>query len=202
MTGKTLKDAFSQQRLEVDVVTGLIENDPTKGNAYRKSQIHLNSVVKACKNGTYPYRALCIDSMTSFADATMRQIQGASSHIGQNPQKQEWGLSFNLIENFVTLMKSLPLCVILTAHQHTFEVDEKTKQEVAIPGRKLPGKICSWFDEIWRMDIKRGQGDSTSHVIQTKSTPSTLARSRFNLPDPIPASRGLTQILKDINYDI
>ena len=200
MTGRTLKDSFYDQRQLVDVIS-LKEKDPKRGTVFTEAKIHLNSVTEKCKKGTYPFKALCVDSLTSLLDAAMRQVQGASNHIGQNPQLQEYGLAFNQVENFLTVMKALPLCVIVVAHQHYIEYDNKIDIRVAIPGRKLPGKICSWFDEIWRMQLKNLQKGEVDFLIQTKATASTLARSRFNIPNLQSAKKGLPEILKGIGYE-
>jgi len=201
MTGLTLKDQHYEQRLKVNVVSGLQETDPARGVAFMKAKNHLYAVAEACKKGTYSFDALAVDSLTALVDSAMRMIQGNSSHIGTNPQLQEYGLAFQEIENFLTIMKSLPIVVIVIAHQHEFEVDNKMNIRVAIPGRKLPGKVCSWFDEVWRMTIQNLPKGETAHVIQTKGTASTLARSRFNIPDKTDAKLGLVNILKGAGYD-
>ena len=201
MTGLTLKDEHYEKRIKVNVVSGLLETDPKRGVAFMKAKNHLYAVAEACTKGTYSFGALAVDSLTSLVDSAMRMIQGNSSHIGSNPQLQEYGLAFQEIENFLTIMKSLPIVVIVIAHQHEFEVDNKTNIRVAIPGRKLPGKVCSWFDEVWRMTVQNMPQDKTAHIIQTKATASTLARSRFNIPDKTDAKLGLTTILKGAGYD-
>ena len=200
-TGKTLKDEFYEERMKVNVVGGLLENDPIRGVAFLKAKNHLYAVADACAKGTYSFDALCVDSLTSLVDAAMRMVQGNSSHIGENPQLQEYGLAFNEVENFLTILKSLPIVVIVIAHQHEFEVDKVTKVRIALPGRKLPGKIAGWFDEVWRMNIKNLPQGKTGYFIQTKGTASTLARSRFNIADGIDAKQGLRTILKGAGYE-
>jgi archaellum biogenesis ATPase FlaH len=202
MTGKTLLDEFQENRLSVDVIPDLLESDPTKGTGFLKAKTALYKIVSECKKGSYPFKVLGVDSLTSLADGAMRWVQGNANHIGKNPQLQEYGLAFNEIENFLMMLKSLPIMVVVTAHQHEIEVDSNVQIRVAVPGRKLPGKICGWFDEVWRLRIQNLQGGKTGFVIQTKGTASTLARSRFNLGDKLDASMGLRSILKTAGYEI
>ena len=200
MTGKTLKDEHYDTRMSVNAIQ-FLEPDPNKGTAFLKAKNHLYKVAEACAKGKYSFKSICVDSLTSLVDSAMRMVQGNSSHIGKNPQLQEYGLAFNEVENFLTILKSLPILVVVTAHQHNFEIDNKTMVQIALPGRKLPGKICGWFDEVWRMTIQNLPKDEIAFRIQTNGTASTLARSRFNIPDKQNAKVGLPVILKEAGYE-
>ncbi len=200
-TGRTLHDQFRERRMEVDVVQAL-ETSRIRGTAFPEAKRHVFRVVEMIDKGTYPFEAFCIDSLTSLADGAVRYVLGNAGHVGRAPQIQEWGAAFIEIENILTLLRSLPIVVILTAHQHVFELDGETQTEIAVPGRKLPGKICSYFDEVWRMRVRPLPQKKFAYVLQTKSTAGTVARSRLNLEDGIDAGKlGLEEVLRRVGWE-
>jgi len=199
-TGLTLKDRFLSSRREVDVVQCL-ETNPKKANAFRRAKAAIFNICNAVMAGKYPFKALVVDSMTSFMDYVMRYVLDNSGRPGTHPQIQDWGASFIETENLLTMVKSLPIVVVFTAHEYSYEVDQATHIKLALPGKSLPGKVCAYFDEVLRTKIVNLEGGKRGFVIQSKGTGSTLARSRCNLPDSTKMDLGLPAILKLMGWD-
>ena len=195
-----VQDQWTKRRAEVDV-DQFIDNDPTKGVAWVKGQSAILDLVNACRKGTCKLKGLFVDGMTTMSDAAMRYVQGNSGHVGKNPEIQEWGLMITLVKNVFTLLRTLPMVVIVSAHEHVYELDKKMITQIAVPGRKLPGVFAGYFDEVWRTKVKNLAGGRVDYVIQTVSTGGSMARSRACIPDQLSMSLGMVELLKRMDYD-
>lgn len=200
VTGLRLEDKWKKARGEVDVKR-FVEDDPKKGVAFSKVKATIYGIADQCRAGTYPFKALGLDSFTAFADYAVRYIKGNAGHLEQNTQLQEWGMAFQEIENVLTVLRSLPIVVIMTAHEHTYEVGDGTKTEIAIPGRKLPQKVVGYFDEVIRTKVRNVTGGELAYVLQTRSTAGVVARSRRSLPDGTDSEIGMGAVLKLMGYE-
>lgn len=200
VTGLTLKDKWEQERRKVDVVQ-VLEDDPKKGVAFTKAKSYVLGVAEECKKGSFKHKAVCIDSFTALADAAIRYVKGNAGHLEANTTLPEWGLAFQELENILTILRSLPLVVILIAHEDQYETEAGPRTEIAIPGRKLPRRVTGYFDEVIRTKIVNAIGGKTDFVLQTKATAGTIARSRRNLPDGTRAEIGMAEILKLMGFN-
>ena len=195
-----VKDEWTNRRLEVEVKQ-FEDNDPTKGIAWPKGEMAIIDIVNACRKKECKIKGLMIDGMTTMSDAAMRYVQGNGGHIGKNPQIQEWGLMITLIKNAFSLLRTLPLVVIVTAHEHVYEQEKEMISQIAVPGRKLPGVFAGYFDEVWRTKVRNLGGGKVDYVIQTVSTSGTMARSRACIPDMTSMKEGMVSLLKRMGYD-
>jgi len=199
-TGLSLDDDHRSNRVEIDYEP-FYEDDPKKGIAYRQGKIALMKIVNEVNSGKWKHRALIIDSLTTMVDGCVRFILGNTNRIGSTLQLQEWGIMIAEVEQLMVLLRSLPIVIVLIAHQHHYEMDGKSKTEIAIPCKKLPGKISSYFDEVWQMDKKSLSGGKVDYIVRTKGSGSVMARSRGSLEDGLSANLGLPELLKRIGYD-
>jgi hypothetical protein len=204
LTGLTLKDEFLEARRSVDVVSCL-ETDPKKGTKFPLIKKHIKKVMIQCQQGRYPFDALGIDSLTSLCDSATRYILGNCGLLGQadepKMQIQHWGSAFIEIQSVITMLKAIPVFVIILAHEHHYEEDGATKTKIAIPGKSLPGTVCKMFDELWRMRIKNLSGGKTAYVIKTRGTGDVEAKTRLNVPAEMNADKGLPKILQDMGFE-
>lgn len=201
-TGVSMKDVWRGSRLNVDVISCL-EDDPSKGLAFPKAKKCIRIAVKQCREGRFPFQGICIDSFTALANAAVRHVQGNSGRIGQNPQLQEWGLAFIELQSLMVLLRSLPIAVVMTAHEYQLDKEDGIGRtiEIAIPGRKLPSQITGTFDEVWRYKIV-GSGAKRVFTIQTQGSSAVLARSRFDLKDGINASEvSMVEVMRRCGYE-
>ena len=198
------KDSFTTDRAKVDVIQCL-EPDPTKAIAYSKCKSYIESIAGECRIKTYKYKVLIVDGFTDLAEYATRAVLSDNGLLakGAAPQIQHWGLAFNNIENVLITLKSLPIAVILIAHMRRYETDDgSTKFEIATPGKKLPEKIPTFFDEVWFMDVKYKGNGVNEHVVQTTSTSVVPCRSRDCVATNQLASIGMKSFLKQCGYDV
>jgi hypothetical protein len=171
-----LMDEFRDTRLGA-TVHQFLDNEPNKATAFAKVKKYLQGVQADCHAKKFPFKAVCLDSLTSLAAAAQRMIMHNSGMAGQNPQIQHWGMILNEIENIVTLLRSLPVVVFVLAHQTTFTSDNVSEIQISIPGQKLPGRITRMFNEIWYFRVRAlGQGQQEFYI-QTVPTSDITCRS-------------------------
>lgn len=202
-TGLFLKDKFTPERLTVDVKQYL-ETDPEKAMAFKQTKAHIIGIANQARKGQYPFEVVILDSLTSFGDAAVRMVMYQSGQMFKQPQIQHWGLAFLEITQVITILRSMPVVVVVIAHDQVRTVgkgdDAEDKLEVALPGKNLPGRVAGYFDEIWYSRSSAvGQGKHR-YYLQTASTSAIIARSRSCLPDNSDTNKGLWHLLEQIGY--
>jgi len=200
-TGLTLKDDWAKARMEADVIP-CYEDNPSRAYAYLKFKGYLEAIAQECTKGTYPFKVLAIDSLTNWHEFCMRSILANSGQLGKPPQLQHWGLRDVEFLNTLILLKSLPICVIVTAHQAYTEVDSETVINPDLPGKRLPNNMWSKFDEVLYMKPRLMPQGKILFAVRNTSTSGITVRTRSNFPDNFNASSGLAALLKLIGYEI
>jgi hypothetical protein len=231
-SGRTLQDQFTSVRREVDIAgpvdkkgmpIGYVDLDTTKPSAFLTFKSDIIKVADQITKGTYPYKALIIDSLTTLAEAAMRNIlhnQGQKwagvdiSTITKGfIQIQHWGFLFTDILNVLSIIRSFPIVVVMLAHTKvseeisTVNIDGKlqaTRREIielGISGKDMPDKVPSYFEEFWYMKTRSSGGNTIQRVIQTMNDSLIQARTRLNLPNDLDTSIGLPEILKKAGFE-
>lgn len=200
MSAMRFEDHFSEERRKIDV-RACWEEDANKAIAWEKGRSLIFSIAQQCNDGTYPYQAVCIDSYTSFMDASVNNVQALNNKLGQMPSQPKWGIAFAQVERCLTVLKSLPIVVIVIAHLRRIDVADKEAYEILSPGRKLPLKIPTWFDEMWNMFVKDGGAGEKKFLLQTVASSAVDARSRGCLKDQSDANLGMVELLRQMGYE-
>jgi hypothetical protein len=200
-TGKTMKDAWSEQRMQVDILP-CYEDNPDRAFAFLKCKSYIESVAVQCTKKTYPYKVLAIDGLTQLHEFCMRMILSNNGMLGKPPQIHHWQLRDVEFLNMLVLIKSLPIAVIVVAHQSYTEEDDVTVTGPDLPGKRLPNNMWSKFDEILYMKPRLASGGKTEFVIRNVSTTSVKVRTRGNFPDFFNVDRGLKELLHLLGYEI
>lgn len=201
LTGKTFVDKFTPERKEVDV-KACWEEDPEKALAFDKTLSYAMSFGKELKAGTASQSALMVDSFTSLFQMSLNAVLYANGRLGKAPEIQDWNIANIQIEKFLLVLRTLPAVVIMTAHVQRAEQDGDLIGELACPGRKLPPRIPTYFDEIWIATVKNIEGGKRKYVLQTQSTRAMKARTRANLEDGTDQDLGMVEILRRMGHDI
>lgn len=200
MTAMTLQDQWTQARQSVDAEQ-FLEDIPTQARAFQRVKAHILKTSNEIRAGRWPYQALIIDSLTALSEFAVRSVMGASGKLGEAPQIQHWGAAFIEIENVMIMLRSMPIPVILVAHDQTKNIDGVDMTEIAVPGRNLPAKITRFFDEVFYMKVRPMGGGKSQYLLQTRSTGSITCRSRGNIPDGFDTAVGMEGILKHLGYE-
>lgn len=174
--GLGVKDNLSSERQAIDIKQ-FLDEDATKATAFSRIKKYIYGINAEIKAGRFPFEAVVLDSLTAFADMAVRQVMANNGKLGENPQIQHWGTAFNEIENVLLVLKSLPLVVVIVAHEMMTTIEDQDKVLIALPGQKLPGKVTRMFNEIWYVKVRSKGGSKREHFLQTCPSSSITARS-------------------------
>lgn len=199
-TGVTLKDNFTDARRAVDVKRYIEAAPHQRASVFKQAKECLYDISNQINQKKYPFDALIIDCLSSFAGAAVAQIMYNSGQIGAAPQLQHWGLAFIEITNVIAVVRAMPIPVVLLAHDQQKGDADDEKTSIGIPGRNMPSMIARYFDEVWYMRVKELGGGKVDYVIQTKSTSKITCRTRSNIPDMTSTSCGMWELIKRCGY--
>ena len=200
VTGVSLKDSFLDSRKSVDVVQ-FLETDALKATAYKGALEYVKTVAKQCREGTYKYKVLVIDSLTALDSYCMRYVMQNSGGILKKIELQHWGVAFQELKQFLLTVRSLPIAVILLAHEQPKGASE-TEVTIAISGRKMPAEVLRFFDEVWYLKARPAAGGKVQRVLQTVSDARIECRSRFCIADGTDVNVGMPKLLEQMGYKL
>lgn len=201
-----VQDSWTSQRHQVDVTPcyDVNPNSPTAFTSAKKRIFELSSLLST---KSYKKKLLVVDSLSALGDHAMRSILGNSGKIASLSQgkaiqvtQQEWGLAITEVKNVLTVLRSLPVAVVVVAHELTEQIDNTTRIKIWALGAKLPDELPTFFDEVWYSRVI-GAGAERRAVLQTVGTSSVIARSRGCLPDLWETKKGIQETLKQIGYN-
>lgn len=198
-----VQDKWTPERHAV-FVTPCYDKNVQVPTAFEDLKRRVFTISDLCASGKYDKKVLVVDSLTSKGEHAMRKIlYGAGvrmiAPVLPPITIPQWGMAINEVENVLTVLKSLPICVIVVAHELTEVVDDVVRTKIWALGAKLPNKLPVGFDEIWYSKIV-GAGNDRHAVLQTNATTVT-ACSRGQLPDGWDTRQGLQETLKKIGYE-
>lgn len=207
-----LKDNLKDKRLKVHMNQYLDTNHLT-AVAYSKAKARLLSIAESCRRGTYKRKAYILDSLSALDTAAKYHVMSNSGEMTAAPQIQHWGVILSEIENFIHVIKSLPIPTIIVAHETQFTSTDVSKVQIAVSGQKLPGRITRMFSEIWYTRIRPKGGGISELYLQTVPTSSITCRSGRGLTtgltygtikkDGTPGeSMGMWDIMKKLGYEL
>lgn len=199
-SGMNVKDEFTEMRKRVDVIQ-YCETQPQRAEAFLAAKFKALAVSEQCGLGKYGFQILVVDSLSSLAEYALRYVMQNSGGIDKPKQIQHWGMAISEIEGFLMILRSLPIPVILLAHDQRDKIDGADIIELGIYGKNLPANIMKYFDEIFYSRAVSLPGGVTGYSFQTKSDAVRTARSRTNLPDPFnPMKTGVLELLKMMGW--
>lgn len=204
MTGRTLKDKFASERQKVEVKQFLEENPHKTAVAFSKGKTFVIGLANDLAAKRVSYRALIVDSLSSLAEAAVAQVMSNSGRVGGTPEIQHWGIAFSEIKQFIGVLRSLPIPVVLIAHEQVKSigsgVNKEDKLEIAVSGKNLASQIARYFDEIWYMRARPVGAGKTQYVIQTVVDGKIPCRSRACLPNYTDTEVGMWELIKLCGY--
>lgn len=196
-------DGFSGQRKAVEIIANAAADKPEYGFTRIKNRVY--DIHSEISKGSYKQKVVCLDSLTSLGELAMKGVMGNAGKLNDIkklpiPTMPEWGLGIGEVENILALLVSLPIAVVIIAHQLRVEIDENTKMIPWALGSKLPDKLPRMFTEIWYSKVSRtANGDK--FFVQPKSTSSILARSTC-LTEDQPHEQGMKSLLEKVGYKL
>lgn len=150
-------------------------------------------ITKQLQDGTFPYKTLIVDSITTFSALTLKHIvktnpgiKRVQSKQGFQPGMQDYGILRREFGRIIPGMLGLPLNVVMTAHIH-IEKDEFTGELHRRPlmDGSFAEQLPVYFKEVYLSYVT----DKGEYMWQTQSDRKYNLRSQVpGLGKTIPAS--------------
>jgi len=145
----------------------------------------LTDIKETGKYGDIKPKTIVIDSATTTGDFAMTHTLFVNKRV--EPVIRDWGHQMQRITELVTLARSiLDVNFIFIAHEQ-YLADKISGQIWCLPlvTGKLAGRISLYFDEVYHSSVMP-VGDGSKYLLETKPSGLITAKSRFDLPSPIP----------------
>lgn len=171
--------------------------------------------------GDFPYKTVCVDSLTTLADMLIRyslSLRGTERKaddpkakerkrgIIAMPEFEEFNVESLAINQLIDIGRNLPCHFILTAHViRTTSKDnsgrERESRVLMTAGKKIAAAIPAKFKEQWLVEPDTGinVGDDVSYLVRTKPTNIDTASTLLPLPRTIDfTNKPFYPILKEL----
>lgn len=156
---------------------------------------------------------LCIDSLQHMGHAAMRFHHALNGKLGTHPTLPDWGIVQTMMEELLSMLydDEVQCNVVVNTHvdwrtkeiwneKKTLVIDrEITSAFPSAPGRKLPEKLGSYFNNLLQV-IVEGTGSARRHKLVTVP-PSVLGlktSSPFTVKKSYSIETGLADFFKDL----
>jgi hypothetical protein len=198
-TALGIEDQWTEARSEVEVfeVSEVYGKKPT---SFRSVDKRVKEIAQEVSRGEYPQIAVCVDSLTSLAEAAMAYVQDQNGNTGSSPTQQEWGSMARAVEQVVLTLRSLPIATFLIAHDELVDVNEETQIRLGVPGKALGKSLPKKFSDMWYLKTSVRAGGKNEFEVFTAPKGAIKARSSAAVPNPYDASKGLGPLLKEMGY--
>jgi len=199
-TAANIKDKFSEKRHQIEFDT-YRDKDPRYPKAWINAKKKIFEIRTSCDKKTCEYDALIIDSLTFMGNMCYNQIMYQVNKPMGKPSLPDWGLMLTDMRNMLQLITTLPLLVIVTAHEEHFQVGDDTFVKVKTLGQKLAPELPGMFDEVWEMKPKKRPQNKIDWTVSWIPNEFKQIRTRSGqLKSFVINDIGLTGVLSEINY--
>jgi len=132
-----------------------------------------------------PYETLVVDSVTTMEEYMMQEILALNKRI--EPTLHEWGRLVDWMQALFLRMTKMAHHIVVCAHEQVLQ-DEITSEILVLPlivGRKLPGQLPLWFDEVYRCQTAKSKEGKAVYQILTTADVKYTAKSRLGVLEAI-----------------
>ena len=201
LTALNLKDKFTKyrQNIEFDTFKDKSFKNPQGWNTFYSK---LLGIAEAVNKGTWKYDALAIDSMTGIAQIIRHHVMFAKEgNALAEPKMQHWGSMVNFMEAVCSVIMTIKVPVIITAHDCTVYTEDGAEYKVLSMTKNHGEKIPWMFDEVWLSQIKK-KGAKRTFTISGIGSPSRIAKTKMNLGKDVDHTEiGLPGIFELLGYE-
>ncbi len=184
-TALKTQDKFTPLRhsIEFDIY---VDEDASQPTQYVSAKQKLMKISQLVRVGKWPFDCVVIDSLTGLCRAAMLHVLGCSGDSMRVPQIQHYGQAVNAIESVLTIIRSLKVPVLMTAHEMLIELD--TGNLIRIMSITKPhgmNKLQWLFDEVLYMKIRRKGQNKIDYIVSGKGTSNIAVRTRSGITDDV-----------------
>ena len=201
LTALNLKDKYTKYRHNIEFDTFKDESfqNPQGWNKFYAKLLKIAELVNKKK---WQYDALCIDSMTGITQIIKHFVMfSKTGNALAEPERNHWGMMVNCMESVCSIIMTLKVPVIITAHDCTVYTEDSAEYKVLSMTKNHGEKIPWMFGEVWLAQIKK-KGTKRSFTISGIGSSARIAKSKMNLGKDVDHTEiGLPGIFKMIGYD-
>ena len=149
-------------------------------NNWQAFEFKLQELERSC-----PYETLVIDSVTTMQEYLMQSILQLNKRV--EPTLHEWGRLVNGLQALFMRLTKMAHHIVFIAHEQIIQ-DEITSEVLVMPlivGKKLPGQIPLWFDEVYRSQVSRSKEGKPVYQLLTTADIKYSAKSRLACLDVV-----------------
>lgn len=201
LTAAKLKDKFfdARQLIDFDIYRDV---DPLNPTMFHKFRVNLVNYATQVRAGTWPFDAQILDSLTGLCAANklsvMKNMKGDAL---AKPTIMHWGSMVHEIESVLTMLRSMNVLTIITAHVNIEEIDEANMMfPMSVTKKHGNNKLMWLFDEVWYASIQPEGQNTYSGYIQGNSTFSIKARTRSGIGKIKHNDIGMVGLLEKVGY--
>ena len=201
LTALNLQDKFTKYRQN-------IEFDTFKDESFRNPQgwnkfyAKLLKIAELVNKNKWEYDALVIDSMTGITQIIRHFVMfSKEGNALAEPKREYWGMMVNCMESVCSIIMTLKVPVIITAHDCTVYTEDNNAEYKVLSMTKNHGEKIPWmFDEVWLAQIKK-KGTKRCFTLSGIGTAARIAKSKMNLGKDVNHTEiGLPGIFNLIGY--
>lgn len=133
-------------------------------------------------------KTVVLDESTTTSQYALNHVLYVNNHVGQQPTQPDWGKLRNEMIEFINKCRALPdINFIFICHEQ-YMSDELSGRTWCLPSvvGKLAYEIGGYFDEVYNTFTKELSLGKHEYLMHTKPTGMITAKSRFDLPTPVP----------------
>lgn len=200
-TAATFKDKFYDERIQAEF-TPCFDTRADIADGFEKAKNRIIQIANLCGAGKYPYQAVGLDSLTTFAEGATKHVLASKGGWGANartPTQPEWGQIILYCKQLLGILRGLPIPVVVLAHHTVEEQDGVSKARIVSVTRNEGSTLPSFFSEVWYADVT-GVGDTRRFQLRTSSSGFVTARSNAQLPNNTDMNLGLPKIMEMIGW--
>ncbi|KKL47054.1 hypothetical protein LCGC14_2339410 [marine sediment metagenome] len=184
-TAVTLNDKFTplRQQIEFDIY---VDQDTTAPRAFIDAKQKLMAVAQMRLVDKWPFDAIIIDSLTGLCRSAMMHVLGCSGDAMRVPQIQHYQQAINAVESVLTILRSLRVPVLMTAHEMLVETDAGSFIRIMSVTKPHGMNKLPWlFDEVLHMKIRRMGQNKINYIVSGKGTSAIAVRTRSGITDDV-----------------
>lgn len=197
-----------------------IEYDTYSAAEYESFANKLDSFERMAQSGSFPYKTVCVDSLTTLAIILIRyslskrgaqreeegnKKEGRKRGIILMPEFEEFNLESLAINAMLDIGRNLPCHFLMSAHVIKTESKSQNRiietRSLMTAGKKIAAAIPAQFKEQWHVEIDTGlgAGDNANYLVRTRGTGNDFASTLLPLPSTIDfTNKSFYPILKDL----
>lgn len=201
-TALTLKDKFTPLRHSVEFDT-YVDEDPENPDAYLALKKKLLDIRTLHAAGKWPYNGIGIDTLTGMCRSIQLHVMKNSKwqNALAKPDQNSFGFMVNEVESILTILRSIKILTIVTAHDMLVPVGEEMLIRIMSATKPHGMNKLPWlFDEVLYTVARRAAGNNRNYVV-SPFVPGSCTRTRSSLVDDITHNDiGLQGILDKLDY--